>query len=131
MSDKQHPIGSGFNARSTAAEVIAGLDLTGKTAIVTGGYSGIGLETTRALASAGARVIVPARRPEVAATALDGIAGTEVDELDLADLDSVRGFAERRLATGDAIDILVNGAGIMAPAGSCSSRPTTSGTTRS
>ena len=114
MSDKQQPIGSGFNARSTAAEVIAGIDLTGKTAVVTGGYSGIGLETTRALAGAGARVVVPARRPEIAAKAVDGIAGTEVDELDLADLESVRAFAERWLATGDAIDILVNGAGIMA-----------------
>ena len=69
MSEKtavtpQHTIGSGFGPRSTAAEVIAGIDLTGKTAIVTGGYSGLGLETVRALASAGADVVVPARRPE-------------------------------------------------------------------
>jgi NAD(P)-dependent dehydrogenase (short-subunit alcohol dehydrogenase family) len=114
MTDKQHPIDSGFNARTTAAEVLDGLDLHGKTAVVTGGYSGIGLETTRALAAAGAAVIVPARRPEVAAKALDGIAGTEVDKLDLADLDSVRGFAERRLADGGRIDMLVNNAGVMA-----------------
>ena len=60
----QRKIGSGFGRDSTAADVIAGIDLTGKTAIVTGGYSGLGLETVRALASAGATVVVPARRPE-------------------------------------------------------------------
>jgi len=114
MSEQQHPIGSGFNARSTASDVLAGLDLTGTTAVVTGGYSGIGLETTRALANAGASVIVPARRPETAAANLDGVKGVEVDELDLADLDSVRAFAERRLADGRRIDILINGAGVMA-----------------
>jgi NAD(P)-dependent dehydrogenase (short-subunit alcohol dehydrogenase family) len=114
MTDKQHPIDSGFNARTTAAEVLDGLDLHGRTAVVTGGYSGIGLETTRALAAAGAAVIVPARRPDVAVKALDGIAGTEVDDLDLADLDSVRDFAERRLADGRRIDMLVDNAGVMA-----------------
>jgi NADP-dependent 3-hydroxy acid dehydrogenase YdfG len=56
----QAPIGSGFHDKSTAAEVIEGIDLSGKNAVVTGGYSGIGLETVRALASAGARVTVPA-----------------------------------------------------------------------
>src|SRR5215469_9576323 len=55
------PIGSGFGAASTAAEVIAGRDLSGKTVVVTGGYSGIGLETVRAFRSAGAKVLVPAR----------------------------------------------------------------------
>jgi NAD(P)-dependent dehydrogenase (short-subunit alcohol dehydrogenase family) len=114
MSEQQHPIGSGFGARSTASEVLAGIDLTGTTAVVTGGYSGIGLETTRALANAGASVIVPARRPGTAAANLDGLKGTEVAELDLADLDSVRAFAERRLADGRHIDLLINGAGVMA-----------------
>jgi NAD(P)-dependent dehydrogenase (short-subunit alcohol dehydrogenase family) len=114
MSHKQQPIESGFNNRSTASDVLAGLDLSGKTAVVTGGYSGIGLETTRALANAGATVIVPARRPELASKNLEGIAGTEVDELDLADLESVQKFAERRLADGRHIDLLINGAGIMA-----------------
>ncbi|MCC3762957.1 SDR family NAD(P)-dependent oxidoreductase [Glycomyces sp. TRM65418] len=114
MSAQQHPIDSGFHARTTAAEVLAGLDLTGKTALVTGGYSGIGLETTRALAAAGARVLVPARRPEAAAKALDDVPDAEVDELDLADLDSVRAFADRRLADGRAVDMLICGAGVMA-----------------
>jgi NAD(P)-dependent dehydrogenase (short-subunit alcohol dehydrogenase family) len=81
---------------------------------VTGGYSGIGLETTRALARAGATVIVPARRPDLAAKHLEGIDGAEVDDLDLADPDSVRRFAERRIADGRRIDVLVNSAGVMA-----------------
>ncbi|WP_297373361.1 hypothetical protein [Cryobacterium sp.] len=62
----QHALSSGFTARSTATEVLAGIDLTGRTAIVTGGYSGLGIETVAALAGAGAQVIVPARRPEAA-----------------------------------------------------------------
>jgi len=111
---QQHKIGSGFDATSTAAEVLAGIDLTGKLALVTGGYSGIGLETTRALVNAGAHVIVPARRRAVAEEALAGIENVEVDDLDLADLDSVRTFADRFLATGRGIDILIANAGIMA-----------------
>lgn len=114
MTTPQKPIGSGFGAHSTADEVLAGIDLSGKLALVTGGYSGIGLETTRALARAGAHVVVPARRPQTAREALAGIAGTEVDELDLADLDSVRAFAERFLATGRAIDIVIGSAAVMA-----------------
>ncbi|MFD5752352.1 SDR family NAD(P)-dependent oxidoreductase [Streptomyces sp. NPDC127033] len=110
----QHPIGSGFGAGSTAREVLRGIDLDGKLALVTGGYSGLGLETTRALAGAGARVVVPARRPDIARKELAGIENTEVDELDLADLDSVRDFAERFLATDRALDIVINNAGIMA-----------------
>ena len=112
MTTPQHKIGSGFGATSTADEVLAGLDLTGRLAIVTGGYSGIGLETTRALVRAGAHVVVPARRVDVARSALGDIA--EVDELDLADLDSVHEFADRFLAAGRDIDILVNNAGVMA-----------------
>ncbi|MEU0515455.1 SDR family NAD(P)-dependent oxidoreductase [Amycolatopsis sp. NPDC006125] len=104
----QKPLGTGFGARTTAADVLAGVDLTGRLAIVTGGYSGIGLAATRALTQAGAHVVVPARRPEAAREA------AEVDELDLADLGSVRRFAERFLASGRRIDILIAGAGIMA-----------------
>jgi NAD(P)-dependent dehydrogenase (short-subunit alcohol dehydrogenase family) len=100
--------------RSTAAQVLAGIDLTGKLAVVTGGYSGIGIETTKALAGAGAQVIVPARRPEVAREALAGLDRVEVDELDLADLDSVAGFADRLLASGRDIHLAINNAAIMA-----------------
>ncbi len=83
-------------------------------AIVTGGYSGIGLETVRALTGAGAHVVVPARRRATAEEALAGIAGVEIDELDLGDQESVHAFAERFLATGRSIDLLINNAGIMA-----------------
>ncbi len=110
----QHTIGSGFGATSTADEVLRGIDLGGKLAVVTGGYSGLGLETTRALAAAGARVVVPARRPETAREALADVGGAEVDELDLGDLESVRAFAERFLASGRTLDIVIGNAGIMA-----------------
>ncbi|RVX43637.1 NAD(P)-dependent dehydrogenase (short-subunit alcohol dehydrogenase family) [Nonomuraea polychroma] len=114
MTTPQHKIGSGFGARSTADDVLRGIDLSGKLAIVTGGYSGLGLETTRALARAGARVVVPARRPETAQEAVGGIDGVEVDELDLADLESVQRFSERFLATGRSAEIVIANAGIMA-----------------
>ncbi|MER6278298.1 SDR family NAD(P)-dependent oxidoreductase [Streptomyces sp900105245] len=114
MSTAQHKIGSGFGATSTADDVLRGVDLTGKLALVTGGYSGIGLETTRVLVKAGARVVVPARRPATAEQALAGLSGVELDELDLGDLDSVRGFAERFLASGRTLDIVIDSAGIMA-----------------
>src|SRR5437763_16769081 len=114
MTSAQHKIGSGFGATTTAAEAVAGIDLTGKLAVVTGGYSGIGLETTRALTGAGAHVVVPARRRATAEEALAGIGNVEVDELDLGDLGSVRAFSERFLATGRRIDLLIANAGIMA-----------------
>lgn len=114
MTTLQHKIGSGFGARSTADDVLSGIDLSGSTAIVTGGYSGLGLETTRALADAGARVIVPARRRAAAQKAVKGIDGVETDDLDLSDLESVHGFADRFLATGRTIDIVINNAGVMA-----------------
>lgn len=114
MPDKQAPIGSGFGASTTAEEVLAGHNLTGKIAIVTGGHSGLGLETTRALAHAGASVVVAARRPSAAQETLHGMAHVEVEELDLGSLDSVRAFAERFVATGRHADMVINNAGIMA-----------------
>jgi NAD(P)-dependent dehydrogenase (short-subunit alcohol dehydrogenase family) len=114
MASPQHKIGSGFGAHTTAAEVLNGIDLSGRLALVTGGYSGLGLEATRALTGAGAHVIVPARRPDVAAGTLAGIEGTEVAALDLGDLESVRAFAERFLESGRELDIVIDNAGIMA-----------------
>ncbi|WP_020201103.1 MULTISPECIES: oxidoreductase [Cupriavidus] len=113
MLTPQQPIGSGFGAASTASEVIAGIDLAGKTAIVTGGYSGLGRETARVLRAAGARVIVPARDVERARTALSGI-DVEVEPMDLLDPASIDAFAARFLAAGQPLHILVNSAGIMA-----------------
>jgi NAD(P)-dependent dehydrogenase (short-subunit alcohol dehydrogenase family) len=110
----QRPIGSGFGHGSTAREVLAGVDLAGRNYIVTGGSSGIGLETVRALAGAGAKVIVPARSPVAARSALADLLHVEVGEMDLADLDSVRAFARYWLATGRPLHGLVNNAGIMA-----------------
>jgi NAD(P)-dependent dehydrogenase (short-subunit alcohol dehydrogenase family) len=114
MEHTQHPIGSGFGTRSTADDVLSGIDLSGKLAIVTGGHSGLGLETTKALSRAGAHVLIGARQPEAAAKALSGIANVEVDRLDLSDLESVRHFAERFVASGRKADIVINSAGIMA-----------------
>ncbi|HWM38572.1 MAG TPA: SDR family NAD(P)-dependent oxidoreductase [Streptomyces sp.] len=114
MTTPQRKIDSGFGAQSTTTDVLQGRDLSGSLALVTGGYSGLGLETTRSLAAAGARIVVPARRPSSARDALEGIAGVEVEELDLADLESVRSFAERFVASGRGIDFMINNAGIMA-----------------
>lgn len=111
----QKPLGSGFRAKSEPDELLADIDLSGKTAIVTGGYSGIGLETTRALASKGAAVIVPVRDPAKAAENLSTVAGNVSSaQMDLADLDSVRSFAASVLDAVDTLDILINNAGIMA-----------------
>jgi NAD(P)-dependent dehydrogenase (short-subunit alcohol dehydrogenase family) len=114
MTTPQQSICSGFGAKTTASEVLAGLELSGRLALVTGGYSGIGLETTRALAAAGATVIVPARRPDAAREALAGIENTRRETLDLGDLDSVATFAQTLLDAGDPIDIVIDSAGIMA-----------------
>jgi len=111
LATLQKPIGSGFGAASTAGDVIKGIDLSGKIAIVTGGYSGIGVETVRAIRSAGARVIVPTRDRDKAATALRGI-DVEIEAMDLLDPRSIDAFAERFLASGRPLHILVNSAGI-------------------
>lgn len=109
----QHPINSGFDAASTTDDVIKGIDLNGKIAIVTGGYAGIGLETVKALVSAGATVIVPARNIEKAKKSLEGTSNVEVETMDLMDPKSVDLFAEKFLASGRNLDLLINNAGIM------------------
>lgn len=109
----QKPVGSGFDATSTASDVIKGIDLTGKIAIVTGGNTGIGLETTKTLAAAGATVIVPARDTEKAKRNLTGIANVELETMDLMNPDSIDAFAEKFLASGRPLHLLINNAGIM------------------
>jgi NAD(P)-dependent dehydrogenase (short-subunit alcohol dehydrogenase family) len=106
-----------FGFSTTAAEVLDGVNLTGKMMIVTGGASGIGIETVRALSRAGAAVTIAARRPDaaetVAAELRESIGNTTIDvrELDIADLASVRRFVSNwdRPLHG-----LINNAGIMA-----------------
>ncbi|MEQ8747728.1 oxidoreductase [Pyruvatibacter sp.] len=109
-----------FGMRSTAADVVAGIDLSGRVAIVTGASSGLGVETARALAGAGAHVIIPGRSPDKLQAAVADIQKTtgnthvETGTLDLGDLDSVRAFADGFVATGKPLHILINNAGIMA-----------------
>ena len=120
-----------FSFESTAAEVVAGIDLTGKRAIVTGGASGIGIETARALKGAGADVTLAVRDTAAGERVAADLGGAHVRHLDLA---AFTGFE-----WDGPLDILVNNAGVMAlptcsarrRASSCSSRPTTSATSRS
>ncbi|WP_114520958.1 oxidoreductase [Altererythrobacter sp. ZODW24] len=115
MVSPQSPIESPFGNRTTAAEVAAGIDLAGKNVVVTGGYSGLGTETVRALAGAGAHVIVGARRPDAAEEVLSEMEGTiTILALDLSDPASIDEFAGEVTKLFDQIDILVNNAAIMA-----------------
>ena len=109
----QKPTGSGFNAKSTTTEVIQGIDLSGKTAIVTGGNTGIGLETVKTLSNAGATVIVPARDIEKARKNLNGIANVTIEKMDLMDPASIDSFAQKFVASGRPLHLLINNAGIM------------------
>ncbi len=111
----QAPLASPFGYRSTAAEVVAGIDLSGKTALVTGGYSGLGLETVRALSGAGAKVFVAARRPKVAAEDLKDVAGdVTILQMDLSDPASIDAFAADLAGRVSELNILINNAAIMA-----------------
>ncbi|MEE4199707.1 oxidoreductase [Erythrobacter sp.] len=115
MVSPQQPIDSPFGYRSTAREVVADIDLSGKRVVVTGGYSGIGTETVRALAGAGAEIVVGARRVDQAEDVLSGVDGTiAVLPLDLADPATIDTFAAEVARKWDRLDILVNNAAIMA-----------------
>lgn len=111
----QIPTQSGFHTKSTGMEVTEGMDLSGKTAIVTGGYSGLGLETVRALLARGATVIVPVRSPEKALQSMSGLRGDiSTLPMDLGDLASVQRFVETVSVELNTLDLLINNAGIMA-----------------
>jgi NAD(P)-dependent dehydrogenase (short-subunit alcohol dehydrogenase family) len=114
MNTEQKAIQSGFGETTTAHEVIAGRDLTGKVVVITGGHSGIGLETTRVLASVGASIVSGARDVTKAKEAVSQIKDVEVYELDLAEPASVDEFARRYRQSFHQCDILINNAGIMA-----------------
>lgn len=104
MTRKQAPLNSGFGASTTALQASAAKNLRGMTAIVTGGYSGIGLEATRALASAGARVIVTARDAQKAQRNLHGIQGVESVHPGEILTDLVRHLDKKDLAFVGALD---------------------------
>lgn len=104
---------------TTTDEVIDGVDLTGTIAVVTGASAGIGVETARVLAAAGARVVLAARNAERTEAAAESIrervpgAALEVGSLDLTSLDSVRAFAAWYLDAHEELQLLVNNAGVM------------------
>lgn len=115
MADR---ITSPFGAKSTAREVVAGHDLSGRVAIVTGAATGIGVETARALAEAGAEVIIAARKPELGEEVANqineevGMKRVSFGMLDLSSLEAIRHFAHR---WGDRrLNLLINNAGVMA-----------------
>ncbi|GIQ61197.1 oxidoreductase [Flavobacterium collinsii] len=109
----QKPIGSGFNTKSTTNDVIKGINLTGKVAIVTGGNTGIGLETVKTLALAGATVIVPARDLEKAKKNLADIPHVELELMDLMNSESIAAFTKKFLLSNRPLHLLINNAGIM------------------
>lgn len=115
MKTAQQAIHSPFNAKSTAAEIAAGHDLTGKIALVTGGNAGIGYETVKTLARAGARVIVGARDAGKAEDRLSSLKNVSFIPLDLADPASVDSFAERVLTEFSTLHLLFNNAGLWRP----------------
>ena len=118
VGHKQRPLGTGFSAASTAEDVIAGIDLTGKHVVVTGGHGTVGLETSRVLALTGASVTVAARNTQAATAALTaaGVRSAEVSQLDLLDPASIAAFVERWLATRRPLHVLVNNASPMSSA---------------
>ncbi len=114
------PIPSRFGFDSTTSEVLEGIDLSGKVALVTGASGGLGAETARAFAEKGAHVVMTARDlPKATAAAesirkLTGNERVEVEELELGSFQSIRDFAQRFLARHDRINLLINNAGVMA-----------------
>ncbi len=109
-----------FGYRTTALDVVENIDLSGKNAIVTGGYSGIGYETVIALVTAGASVTIAGRDSQRAAEAVDAISAMDLkglvtaSNLDLGSLESVRGFATGYSEQNEHLDILINNAAVMA-----------------
>jgi NAD(P)-dependent dehydrogenase (short-subunit alcohol dehydrogenase family) len=114
MKTAQSPLPSGFGFESTAEQVLGSRPLRDRVAVVTGGYSGIGLETTRVLAGAGATVIVPVRTPDKARKAVAGVPRVELVPMDLADPASIDAFALSFVASKRPLHLLINNAGIMA-----------------
>jgi len=111
---EQKPLLSGFGPKTTAEEALAGRDLRGKVAIVTGGHAGLGLETTRVLSNAGATVVIGSRDLKKAQMAVAKMKNVEIGQLDLASPNSIDRFANAFLSSNRPLDLLINNAGIMA-----------------
>jgi NAD(P)-dependent dehydrogenase (short-subunit alcohol dehydrogenase family) len=113
-------ITSPFGHHSTALQVVADVDLSGRTALVTGAASGLGVETARALVAAGASVVLPVRSRERGELAVAEIRRSHPDarlalaDLDLADVASVRAFGAAFVSAHPRLDILINNAAVMA-----------------
>lgn len=110
---------SAFGAKSTTDEVLDGIDLSGKTVLITGGTSGLGAETARAMAAKGADVTITARTEAKGQRTADQIKAStgkaiSVEALELGSTKSIRAFAERTNSGDRKIDMLINNAGIMA-----------------
>lgn len=111
---------SNFGATTTADEVLEGIDLSGKLVVITGGASGIGQETARAMAARGAQIVIPVRDMAKGEAAVAEIkksvpdADIELMECDLGKMASIQFFAEAFLVQYDQIDLLINNAGVMA-----------------
>lgn len=109
-----------FTADSTTTDVLDGVDLSGRRFVITGAASGLGEESTRALAAHGASVLMLARDSNKNGDAVERIRATvpdadlRVDQVDLADLASIRSFCRRFTDGGEPIDVLINNAGVMA-----------------
>jgi NAD(P)-dependent dehydrogenase (short-subunit alcohol dehydrogenase family) len=111
VPEVSRPVSTPYGPHTIADEVLAGIDLTGKRIIVTGGASGLGAATVRALATAGAAVTIATRRPEIADDLVAEFANVDARSLDLADLGSVAAFVADWDGTVDAV---VANAGVMA-----------------
>ena len=114
MTTPQEPVGSGFGPAATAFEVMAGISLAGRVAVVTGGYSGLGKVTSAALAAAGASVIVPSRDRAKAEAELGRVPGISIARLDLTDPASIDAFGREILSSTQPLDLLICAAGVMA-----------------
>ena len=110
-----------WGRKTTAAQIVEWVAshapdrLTGRTAVVTGGYSGIGLSCVQALAAAGVRVVAPARDVARASKALAGLSGVVIRPMDLMDATSIGVFVEWFTSAYDRLDYLIGCAGIMTP----------------
>lgn len=113
MKTPQQPITSPFNMKTTTNQVMRGINLRNQNIIVTGGYSGIGLQVTKALVKAGAYVTVPARTLKKAEDAVGSLPNVEIGILDLMNPTSINDFATNWISQHNQLDILIECAGIM------------------